>query len=46
MSSEIKGNAELVKPSKCVGCRECERICTKSAIVLQEVRNGIVSGVS
>ena len=46
MSSEIKGNAELVKPAKCVSCGECERICTKDAIVLQEVRNGIVSGVS
>ena len=43
---ETKGKAELVKPSKCVSCRECERICAKSAIVLQEVRNGIVSGVS
>jgi NAD-dependent dihydropyrimidine dehydrogenase PreA subunit len=46
MSFETTGKAELVKPAKCVSCGECERICTKGAIVLQEVRNGIVSGVS
>ncbi len=44
--SEVKGSAELVKPAKCVSCRECERICAKGAIVLEEVHNRIVSEVS
>ncbi len=44
--SEIMGKAELVKPAKCVSCRECERICIKSAIVLEEVHNRIMSEVS
>jgi ferredoxin len=46
MSSEIKGNAELVKPAKCVSCGECERICSKGAITLKKVHNKIMSGVS
>lgn len=46
MHSDIKGKAVLVKSAKCVSCGECERICSKSAIVLEEVRNEIVSGVS
>ncbi len=46
MSSEIKGNAELVKPAKCVSCGECEKICSKGAITLKKVHNKIMSGVS
>jgi formate hydrogenlyase subunit 6/NADH:ubiquinone oxidoreductase subunit I len=43
---ETVGKAELVKPAKCVSCRECERICIKSAIVLEEVHNRVMSEVS
>ncbi len=43
---ETVGKAELVKPAKCVSCRECERICIKSAIVLEEVHNRITSELS
>jgi len=46
MPSETKGKAELVKLAKCVSCRECERICAKSAITLEEVQREIISGVS
>src|SRR3989304_325503 len=44
MPSETKGKAELVKLAKCVSCRECERICAKSAITLEEVQREIISG--
>ena len=46
MPFEIKGKAELVKPAKCVSCGECERICSKGAIVLEKAHNEIMSGVS
>ena len=46
MPFETKGKAELVKLAKCVSCRECERICAKSAITLEEVQREIISGVS
>ncbi|MCP4253226.1 MAG: 4Fe-4S dicluster domain-containing protein [Candidatus Scalindua sp.] len=45
MSLEITGIAELVKPAKCVSCGQCERICAKNAITLEnKVGKSIESG--
>ncbi|MFQ5714909.1 MAG: 4Fe-4S binding protein [Candidatus Scalinduaceae bacterium] len=46
MPYEITGKAELVRPAKCVSCRECERICAKGAITLEEVQKEVITGVS
>ncbi len=45
-SYEVKGKASLARSAKCVSCRECERICAKSAIILKKVDKVVTSGVS
>lgn len=34
-------SAHLTKPTKCVSCRQCEKICAKEAITLEEVGAGL-----
>ncbi|WP_096895827.1 4Fe-4S binding protein [Candidatus Scalindua japonica] len=46
MPFEINGSAALMNPADCVSCGECERICIKNAIVLEEAQKKIVSGDS